>query len=115
MVSFVLYYALQYVLILTGMHIAIFVVAWLVITRLRAMIIINKSLTSNVNCIVLNSLKYSSLAYYACYTLATHIRMYLLRWFMHVQIMCVLRHLHACTLFNACVYNIWYMRAFSHT
>ena len=38
MVSFVLYYALQYILISTGMHIAIFVVAWLVVTLLRAMI-----------------------------------------------------------------------------
>ena len=33
MVSFVLHHALQYVLISAGMHIAIFVVAWLVITR----------------------------------------------------------------------------------
>ena len=38
MVSLVLHYALQYVLISAGMHIAIFVVAWLIITLLRAMI-----------------------------------------------------------------------------
>ena len=41
MVSLALYYSryvLQYALISAGMHIAIFVVAWLVFTLLRAMI-----------------------------------------------------------------------------
>ena len=49
MVSFVLYYVyvLQYVLISAGMHIAIFVVAWLVIYHTSQSHDINKSLTSN--------------------------------------------------------------------
>ena len=48
MVSFILHYALQYVLISAGMHIAIFVVAWLASYPTSQSHDINKSLTSNV-------------------------------------------------------------------